>query len=58
LGHVAEGVRCAQAVKTLAAKLNVEMPIADAVAGVLFDDVPVQQMIGRLLARDAKQELS
>ncbi|MFZ6648726.1 NAD(P)H-dependent glycerol-3-phosphate dehydrogenase [Undibacterium sp. TJN25] len=58
LGHVAEGVRCAQAVKTLAAKLKVEMPIADAVAGVLFDDVPVQQMIGRLLARDAKQELN
>ncbi|WP_394780131.1 NAD(P)H-dependent glycerol-3-phosphate dehydrogenase [Undibacterium sp.] len=58
LGHVAEGVRCAQAVRALAAKLKVEMPIADAVAGVLFDDVPVQQMIGRLLARDAKQELN
>ncbi len=58
LGHVAEGVRCAQAVKMLAAKLNVDMPITDAVAGVLFDDVPVQQMIGRLLARDAKQELN
>ncbi|MEB0178432.1 NAD(P)H-dependent glycerol-3-phosphate dehydrogenase, partial [Undibacterium sp. CCC3.4] len=30
LGHVAEGVRCAQAVKTLAASLQVEMPITDA----------------------------
>jgi len=58
LGHVAEGVRCAQAVKTLAATLKVDMPITDAVAGVLFDAVPVRQMIERLLARDAKQELN
>ncbi|CAN5901071.1 NAD(P)H-dependent glycerol-3-phosphate dehydrogenase [soil metagenome] len=57
LGHVAEGVRCAQAVKSLAARLGIEMPIADAVAGVLFDDVSAQQMIERLLARDAKHEL-
>jgi glycerol-3-phosphate dehydrogenase (NAD(P)+) len=57
LGHVAEGVRCAQAVKTLAASLAVEMPITDAVAGVLFDGVSAPQMIERLLARDAKQEL-
>lgn len=56
LGHVAEGVRCAQAVKSLAAKLGVEMPITDAVAGVLFDGVPAPQMIERLLARDARQE--
>lgn len=57
LGHVAEGVRCAQAVKSLAAKLGVEMPITDAVAGVLFDGVPAPQMIERLLARDARQEI-
>ena len=56
LGHVAEGVRCAQAVRSIAARLNVEMPISDAVAGVLFDGVSAQQMIERLLARDAKSE--
>ena len=56
LGHVAEGVRCAQAVRSLAARLSVDMPISDAVAGVLFDGVSAQQMIERLLARDAKQE--
>ena len=56
LGHVAEGVRCAQSVRALAAKLHVEMPISNAVAGVLFDGVSAQQMIERLLARDAKQE--
>lgn len=57
LGHVAEGVRCARAVKNLAESLQIEMPITNAVAGVLFDEVPAQQMIARLLARDAKQEL-
>ncbi|MBI3284139.1 MAG: NAD(P)-dependent glycerol-3-phosphate dehydrogenase [Burkholderiales bacterium] len=56
LGHVAEGVRCAQAVRALAARLGVEMPITAAVAGVLFDGVSAPQMIARLLARDAKQE--
>ena len=56
LGHVAEGVRCAKAVRSIAARLKVEMPISDAVAGVLFDGVSTQQMIEKLLARDAKQE--
>ncbi|MFZ6656289.1 NAD(P)H-dependent glycerol-3-phosphate dehydrogenase [Undibacterium sp. TJN19] len=56
LGHVAEGVRCAQAVRALAQRLGVDMPITDAVAGVLFDGISSQQMISRLLARDAKQE--
>jgi glycerol-3-phosphate dehydrogenase (NAD(P)+) len=58
LGHVAEGVRCAQAVRTLAHELSVEMPITDAVAGVLFDGVPAKEMIERLLARHAKTELT
>lgn len=56
LGHVAEGVRCAQAVRAMAQQLKVEMPIADAVAGVLFDNVPTTQMIERLLSRNAKSE--
>ncbi|MFZ6733075.1 NAD(P)H-dependent glycerol-3-phosphate dehydrogenase [Undibacterium sp. Ji42W] len=56
LGHVAEGVRCAQAVRALAKSLGIQMPITDAVAGVLFDGISLQEMISRLLARDAKQE--
>ncbi|MDE2427310.1 MAG: NAD(P)-dependent glycerol-3-phosphate dehydrogenase [Burkholderiales bacterium] len=56
LGHVAEGVRCTQAVRSLAASLHVDMPITDAVAAVLFDGMSAQEMIARLLARDAKQE--
>lgn len=56
LGHVAEGVRCAEAVRTLARQLGVNMPITDAVAGVLFDGTSLPEMVARLLARDAKQE--
>lgn len=56
LGHVAEGVRCAQAVKALALELNIEMPITEAVAGVLFENVATRDMIERLLSRNAKIE--
>ncbi|WAW11154.1 NAD(P)-dependent glycerol-3-phosphate dehydrogenase [Oxalobacter vibrioformis] len=56
LGHVAEGVRCAQAVRTLAKEHQVEMPIANAVAGVLFDGISPREMLARLLARDARNE--
>lgn len=56
LGHVAEGVRCAQAVRVLALKCKVEMPIANAVAGVLFDGNTPQEMVVRLLSRDPRDE--
>ncbi|MBC7454346.1 MAG: NAD(P)-dependent glycerol-3-phosphate dehydrogenase [Massilia sp.] len=56
LGHVAEGVPCARAVRELAARLGVEMPITDAVAGVLFDGDDPQAMVARLLARDPRGE--
>jgi glycerol-3-phosphate dehydrogenase (NAD(P)+) len=56
LGHVAEGVRCAQAVRTLAHKRGVEMPITDAVASVLFDGGTPQEMVMRLLSRDPRDE--
>lgn len=56
LGHVAEGVRCVQAVRKLAAARSVEMPIVDAVARVLFEQATPQQAIHDLLARDARDE--
>ena len=40
LGHVAEGVRCARAVRDLARQKQVEMPITDAVAGVPLTTSP------------------
>jgi len=56
LGHVAEGVRCAQAVRALARDAGIEMPIADAVAAVLFDGDSPHEMVERLLARDPRDE--
>ncbi|MFI4939738.1 MAG: NAD(P)H-dependent glycerol-3-phosphate dehydrogenase [Burkholderiales bacterium] len=57
LGHVAEGARCAQAVRTLAASLGVDMPIVNAVAAVLFDGVSAVEMAKRLMARDPRDEV-
>ncbi len=56
LGHVAEGVPCARAVRELARALGVDMPITNAVAGVLFDGDLPQEMVQRLLARDPRAE--
>ncbi len=56
LGHVAEGVRCVQAVRALAGQQNVDMPIVDAVARVLFDGEAPAQAIEQLLAREARAE--
>ncbi|RJF97561.1 NAD(P)H-dependent glycerol-3-phosphate dehydrogenase [Noviherbaspirillum saxi] len=56
LGHVAEGVRCAQAVRALAAEYQVDMPISNAVAAVLFDGDSPREMVQRLLARDPRDE--
>ena len=56
LGHVAEGVPCAKAVRELAQRMQVEMPITNAVAGVLFDGDLPQEMVQQLLARDPRDE--
>lgn len=56
LGHVAEGVRCVQAVRQLACAQQIDMPIVDAVARVLFEGETPQQMVQHLLAREARVE--
>ena len=56
LGHVAEGVRCAEAVRALALKVGVDMPITAAVAGVLFDGDSAMSMVTKLLSRDSRSE--
>ncbi|SDY35513.1 glycerol 3-phosphate dehydrogenase (NAD(P)+) [Collimonas sp. OK242] len=56
LGHVAEGVRCAAAVRALAQECGVEMPITNAVAGVLFDGDSVRTVMELLLSRNPREE--
>jgi glycerol-3-phosphate dehydrogenase (NAD(P)+) len=56
LGHVAEGVRCAQAVLGIAEAHGIDMPITQAVCAVLFDGVAPRDAVSALLRRDAKAE--
>lgn len=56
LGHVAEGVFCARAVRELAQRRGIDMPISNAVAGVLFDGDAASAMVDRLLSRDPRSE--
>ena len=56
LGHVAEGVHSAHAVRARARSAGVEMPITEAVCAVLDGVLSPPQAIDRLLAREPKRE--
>ena len=56
LGHVAEGVHSARAVRDLARERGVEMPITQAVCAVLFEGVDPAGAVERLLTRDPRSE--
>jgi len=56
LGHVAEGVYSAPTVLARAASMGVEMPITEAVVGVLDGRLDPLQAMVRLMARDARSE--
>jgi glycerol-3-phosphate dehydrogenase (NAD(P)+) len=56
LGHVAEGVRCAQAVRLLARERGIDMPITEAVASILFDARSPRETVAQLLGRDPRSE--
>ncbi len=56
LGHVAEGVHAARAVRALAATHQIEMPICEAVDRVLHEDLPVRDAVLALLRREPRPE--
>jgi len=56
LGHVAEGVHSAHAVRARARSVGVEMPITEAVCAVLDGVLSPPQALDRLLAREPKRE--
>jgi glycerol-3-phosphate dehydrogenase (NAD(P)+) len=56
LGQVAEGVNTAREVKRLAAALQVEMPITEAVCQVLFQGVSPRVAVEKLLSREPTTE--
>lgn len=54
---VAEGVWTSRVVRARARELGVEMPICDAVAGILFDGLPLAHALRSLMERDRKDEV-
>ena len=56
LGHVAEGVGTATAVRALARHYDVDMPICDAVYRVLHEGLPPKDAVEALLKREPRHE--
>ena len=56
LGHVAEGVYCARTVVQRAAGLGVDMPIAQAVVGLLDGQLQPAEAVATLMGREARAE--
>ena len=57
LGHVAEGVYCARTVVQRAAGLGVEMPISEAVVGLLDGQMSARQAVMALMGREPTAEM-
>jgi glycerol-3-phosphate dehydrogenase (NAD(P)+) len=58
LGHVAEGVYTVREVHRLAQRLGVAMPICEAVYRILYENIPVAEMIEELLNRAPNLEFN
>lgn len=56
MDQVAEGVRTAKSAFDLARRLDVDMPITDAVHSVLYEGATVRDAVATLLARELKPE--
>ncbi|HEX8687547.1 MAG TPA: NAD(P)H-dependent glycerol-3-phosphate dehydrogenase [Pyrinomonadaceae bacterium] len=54
--EVAEGVRTTRALRLIAARCGVEMPIAEEVHAVLYDGKPARAAVESLMARPLKEE--
>ncbi|MED1089109.1 NAD(P)H-dependent glycerol-3-phosphate dehydrogenase [Bacillus paramycoides] len=58
MGMVVEGVRTAEAAYHLAEKMNIEMPITNAIYNVLFDGKNAKEEVDTLMGRTGKGEVS
>ena len=56
-GLVVEGVNATRVAVELGRRARVEVPIATAVYGVLFEDIPIPQALANLMTRDPGDEL-
>lgn len=58
MGMVVEGVRTAEAAYHLAEKMNIEMPITNAIYNVLFNGKNAKEEVDTLMGRTGKGEVS
>lgn len=56
VGMVVEGISTTYAAYELSKKLNIEMPIVDAMYDVLHNNADVKETVSRLMLRDKKEE--
>jgi glycerol-3-phosphate dehydrogenase (NAD(P)+) len=56
IGQVVEGVRAAEAVRAVARRAGVEMPIAEQVYRVLYQAAPLDEAVAALMGRTLKSE--
>ena len=56
IGQVVEGVQAAQAVREVAQRLKVEMPICEQVYAVLYQNIAPAQAVKQLMSRELKSE--
>jgi glycerol-3-phosphate dehydrogenase (NAD(P)+) len=57
MNMIAEGIKTTHAVRAWSRKLDVEMPITNAVYQVLFEDENPRDMLHRLMTRNPKEEI-
>ncbi len=56
IGMTVEGVASASTVRTLAERAGVDMPIIRAIYGILYENLPPEQVVKGLMRRDMKSE--
>lgn len=56
IGQVVEGYPAAQALRRVATREGVQMPIAEGIFGVLYEQLPAWQVVRGLMARPVKPE--
>lgn len=56
LGSVAEGVKTSKAVCELAKKLNIEVPVSNAIYEAVYTDITPQEVLEKLMNRKLKNE--
>ncbi|SDH59108.1 NAD(P)H-dependent glycerol-3-phosphate dehydrogenase [Nitrosomonas sp. Nm132] len=56
IGHVAEGVHTAREAEQMSRRLKIEMPVTQAVCSIIYDDVPAERVVKKILDREPKTE--